>query len=73
MREEEEEEEGTDMKMKMLSDAYPGDVVVSVHYAEHRVDDEEEQEQQPVGNVLLMVALHVGWDESAEGYDCRGL
>ena len=44
----------------------PGNVVVGIHYAANNVDDEEEQEEQPVGQVACIVPACVRYDEDDE-------
>lgn len=47
----------------MESIAFPGDVVVCVHNAADNVEDEEEEEHEPVCGVFVALALSVANDE----------
>ena len=51
----------------------PGDVVVGVHNAADNVEDEEEQEDEPVGGVFVAFALGVADYEDGEADYCFGL
>jgi len=53
--------------------SYPCDVVVRIHDTAHRINDENQHEDEPVGEVIQAVSLHVGRDEGAEGDECRWL
>lgn len=53
--------------------AFPSNVVVRVHHAADGVEDEEEEVDEPVRQVVVAVALGVGYDEGDEGDDCSGL
>lgn len=49
---------------------FPGDVVVCVHDSSNNVEDEEEQENQPVcGIVSSVVSLSVRLNENGQGND----
>ena len=53
--------------------SYPCDIVVRIHDTAHRINDENQHEDQPVGKVMQAVSLHVGRDEGAEGDESRRL
>jgi hypothetical protein len=53
--------------------SYPCDVVVRVHDTAHRINDENQHEDQPIGKVIQSISLHVGRDEGTEGDESRGL
>jgi len=53
--------------------SYPCDVVVRIHDTAHRINDENQHEDEPVGKVVQAVSLHVGRDEGAEGDESRWL
>lgn len=53
--------------------SHPCDVVVRIHDTAHRIHDEDHHEDQPVGEVIQAISLHVSRDEGAEGDESRGL
>ena len=53
--------------------SYPCDVVVRIHDTTHRINDEDQHEDEPIGEVIQAVSLHVGRDEGAEGDESRWL
>ena len=53
--------------------SYPCDVVVRIHDTAHRINDENQHKDEPVGKVIQAVSLHVGRDKCAEGDESRWL
>lgn len=47
----------------------PCDIVVSIHHSSDGVEDEEQQEEQPIRQVMDGVSLHVCLDEGGQTDD----